>query len=461
MPYSSSVRLLAVVLGLLVGSTSLIPSTVHAQDERVIDEIVALVDGKIILRSDVDGYVLGLTQQQGMTYSDQLWMDALNQLIDQEVLTIHAQRDTTIQVTEDQVDQALNQRVRQLTSQVGSEQRLEEIYGKSIVQIKADLRKDFRDRLLAEQFRSRKMSNVRITPSEVERWFEQFPTDSLPTLPTTVRLSHIVRYPKASEQARKEALEIITSIRDSVTTGTSSFEDMARRFSDDTGSAADGGRISDISLDELVPEFAAVASRLPIGEISQPFETTFGFHVLRVNERRGDQVDFNHVLIRIDESQADPTQAIEYLSAVRDSILSRDIPFEVMARRNSEEASSAEMGGRVLDPQRGERDLFLNALGPSWQSTIDTMEVGEISQPAEAELLDGSRAYHIVELQKYAPEHRVSLGQDYQFIKERALQEKRSRVFREWIDRLREDVYIELRGKAERLSSALAQASSP
>jgi peptidyl-prolyl cis-trans isomerase SurA len=131
-----------------------------------------------------------------------------------------------------------------------------------------------------------------------------------------------------------------------------------------------------------------------------------------------------------------------------------------MARRNSEEESSADVGGRVLDPQAGERDLFLNALGPSWQSTLDTMEVGEISQPAEAELLDGSRAYHIVKLQKWAPEHRVNLEQDYQFIKERALQEKQSRVLREWTDRLRDDVYIELRGKARRLSSSLAEAPS-
>lgn len=458
--FPSSARFLPLLLGLLVTPLLAPAPAAQAQDGNVIDEIVAVVDGKIILRSDVDGYVLGLTQQQDMTYSDQLWMDALNQLVDQEVLTIHARRDTTIQITDDQVDQALDQRIRQLTSQVGSESRLEEIYGKSIVQIKADLRRDFRDRLLAEQIRGRKMNKVRITPTEVERWFEQFPTDSLPTLPTTVRVAHIVRYPKASKQARQEAMEIITSIRDSVVTGTTSLEEMARRFSDDTGSASDGGRISDIQLNELVPEFAAIASRLPIGEVSEPFETTFGFHILRVNERRGDEVDFNHVLIRVDESQADPTEAIEYLSAVRDSILTQEIPFELMARRNSEEEASAEVGGRVLDPQTRERDLFLSALGPSWQSTLDTMEVGEISKPAEAELLDGSRAYHIVKLQKWAPEHRVSLEQDYQFIKERALQDKQARVLREWIDRLREDVYIELRGKARRLSSSLAQAPS-
>src|SRR5690606_1519735 len=226
--------------------------SVHAQDGRVVDEIVAVVGDAIVLRSDVDGYVLGLTQQQGIPYSDELWVEALDQLINQEVLTIHARRDTTIEVTDDQVEQALDGRIQQLTRQVGSERRLEEIYGQNIVQIRADLREDFRDRLLADQLQNRKLSQIRVTPTEVQNWFAQFPTDSLPTLPTTVRVAHIVRYPKVSEQAKQEALDIVTTIRDSVVTGTSTLESMAQRYSEDPGSASQGGRIADIELSALV-----------------------------------------------------------------------------------------------------------------------------------------------------------------------------------------------------------------
>jgi peptidyl-prolyl cis-trans isomerase SurA len=429
------------------------PGPAQAQDPEVLDEIVAVVGGDVLLRSDVDGVVYGLMQQRSLPYSDELWMQALQELIDQKVLAVHAQRDTTIIVTDDQVNQALDQRIDQLTRQVGSQQRLEEMYGQTVLQIKADMRDDFRERLLADQFRNRRVSQIRVTPSEVNDWFRQFPTDSLPTLPEIVRLAHVVRYPKPSEAAQREALEIVSAIRDSVVTGGAPFEEMARRFSDDAGSAAQGGRIADIQLGDLVPEFSAMAARLTPGEISQPFRTTFGYHILRVNERRGDVVDFNHVLIQVDESTADPTAAIAFLSTIRDSILVRGAPFEIMARRHSEEAFSSELGGRVVDPSSGERDLFLEALGPTWQQTLDTLEVDEISHPAEVELLDGSRAYHIVHLQRRVPPHRVDILTDYERIEQLALQAKRTVELRDWLSQLRENVYVELRGKAARLEA--------
>ncbi len=267
-----------------------------------------------------------------------------------------------------------------------------------------------------------------------------------------MRLSHIVRYPRPSEAARQEAFEIATAIRDSIISGRSSLEAMARRFSEDPGSASAGGHIPDTRLGDLVPEFAAVASRIPIGEISQPFETPFGVHILRVNRRQGDVIDFHHILIRIDDSQADPAPVLAYLKAVRDSILTYNLPFGLMARRHSEEASTGPQGGRVVDPRTGERDLVRSALDPTWQRTIDTLQVGEISHPAEAVLLDGRRAYHIVRLDAFIPAHRVGLETDYARIEQLALQDKRNRVMRQWLNELRRSVVIWLHGKAKTLA---------
>lgn len=426
----------------------------RAQQGNVVDEIVAVVGDQIILRSDVDGYVVSAMRQQQMPYSEELWAQALRQLVDSKAMAVVAQRDTTIKVTDEQVEQALNQRLDQLRQQVGSEARIEELYGKSILQLKADMRDEFRTQLLGEQLQQRQLGKVRVGPSEVREWFEQFPTDSLPTLPEAVRVSHIVRYPELSQAARQEAFEVISTIRDSVVAKGASFEELARAFSDDPGSAPAGGRIEDTRLGDLVPEFAAIASRVPIGEVSQVFETPFGYHIVRVNERRGDVIDFNHVLIRIDDSQVNAEGAIEYLNVVRDSILAYAIPFEVMAKRHSEEEGTAALGGRVTDPRTGERDLFVNALGPQWQLTLDTLEVGEISEPAEVELLDGRRAYHIVLLQKRIPTHQWDFETDYQRIREYALQEKRARMMEEWLRGLREKVYIDLKGKAANLATA-------
>ncbi len=433
----------------------LVVHTAAAQSSRVVDEIVALVGNEIILKSEVDAMVANaLRQQPDIRYSEDVWMDALDQMINQHVMTVVAKRDTTISVTDDQVTQALDSRIDQMVRQVGGQARLEEIYGKSLVRIRSELRGDFRDQLLAEQVQQRKMQEIRITPSEVKEWFNQFPTDSLPMLPDLARLSHIVRFPAVTEEARQDAREIITAIRDSIVTSDATIEEMARAFSDDPGSASRGGRIEDTNLSDLVPEFAAVASRLPIGEISQPFESPFGIHILRVNERRGENVDFNHVLISIDDSRIDPQETIRFLDTVRDSIIVHGMPFELMAKRHSREERSARLGGRVVDPQAGERELVLESLGPLWREVIDTLEAGEISKPSRVELENNRQAYHIVRLHRRTPAHRVSLSTDYERIEQYALQDKRQRRMQEWLNQLREDVYVEFRGKAESLSVA-------
>jgi len=433
-----------------------LPSVTTQAQQEVIDEIVAIVgENKILLRSEIDALVTSISQQQEIQYSDELWYQTLQQLIDQEVLAEHARRDTNIVVTDDQVNQSLDQRIQIMSQQLGGETRLEEIYGQSVIQIRADLRDEIKNRLLAEQFQNTKLQSLRITPTEVREWFAQFPTDSLPVLPPIVRVSHIVKYPEILPEAREEALEIITAIRDSITVGGQSLEEMATRYSEDTGSIQTQGRYEDMLMGDLVPEFAAIAARIEPGDLSQPFQSPFGFHILRVNQRIGDVIDFSHVLINIDKSRSDPTKAIAELTSIRDSILTYDLPFELMATRHSEEESSAEIGGRVVDPNSGERDLFIDALGVDWKSTIDTLETGQISLPAEVTLLDGNLAWHLVLVQRKLPTHRVSIDTDYARIETLALDNKRNVEIRRWLDLLRYDVFIELRGKAQEIHTIL------
>jgi len=422
-----------------------------AQEEPILDEIVAVVGSYIILQSDVDGFAMGVMNQQELPYSQDLWKGSLDQLIAEKVLVIHARRDTNIVVTDQQVDQGLDAQIAQIQAQVGGQARLEELYGRTLLEVKADLREDFRDRLLADEFRRQKFAGLKATPSDVREWFNEIPTDSLPTLPDVVRVSHIVRMPLVTEAARVEANEIITAIRDSVVAGVISMEEMAELFSDDPGSASNGGLYEDMGLDEVVPEFAAMASQAVIGAYSRTFETEFGLHFLRVNARRGDRIDYNHILISFDDRKVDDEPAVSRLTVLRDSILTKGASFEVLAREESEEDLSKSQGGRVTDPSNGERNLYIEALGGFWQSTLSSLEVDHISEPSEVQLLDGRRAFHIVRLEARIPAHRVDITTDYEIIERRALQAKQGRVMDEWLESLKETVYIDIRGKAKEL----------
>ncbi|MDX1741459.1 MAG: peptidylprolyl isomerase, partial [Rhodothermales bacterium] len=234
-------------------------------------------------------------------------------------------------------------------------------------------------------------------------------------------------------------------IRESIVIGGASFEEMATLFSDDPGSASRGGLYQGAKISDFVPEFASVASRIAPGDVSQIFETEFGLHILRVNDRRGDVVDLNQILISFDPRKFDPTAAIEFLTVLKDSIETYDIPFAVLARENSEDESSANRGGRVFEPRTFEKNLYLESLGPRWQALLAVLEPGEISEPAEVDLLDGRRAYHIVKLHARIPAHRVSIETDYDMVQSLALRDKQAIEMRRWLDELRKSVYVQIR----------------
>ncbi|PSQ73999.1 MAG: peptidylprolyl isomerase [Bacteroidetes bacterium QH_6_64_77] len=407
------------LLGILVLLTGLAASPAHAQNVQVVDRIAAVVGDNLILKSEVDQLVRRQTRQQNQSYSHDLWMDALDQLVNQKLLAEKARRDTTITVSDQQLNSQLNRRIERLKQRAGGEAQLEKAYGKSILEIKERFREDLRGQILAQQLRRKRMQNINVTPSEVRRWFEEIPQDSLPRLPKTVRLSHVVRYPTPTEDARQEAKSLITSVRDSIVNGGASFEAMARQFSDPSAAGTPGGALTNVNLNDLVPEFAAVASRTPV-------------------------VDLNHILIKPESSTG--SRVKEYLSAVRDTLLNNEnVPFELMARRHSEDDRTAENGGRVTDPQSGTRDLVLDRLGPSWKRTIKKLEPGDISTPTKVQLLNGDEAYHIVRLERRVPAHRANLKQDYERIRQFALREKRNRKMDEWSSQLKEEIYVDIR----------------
>jgi len=425
-------------------------------ERKTLDRIVAVVNDHIILKSEIDqqvtDYMLQMRQQsqQEVQFSEDLWYTVLQNVVDRYVLLDKAREDS-ITVTDEQVDQQINQRIDQVVNQLGSEAAVERQLGKSIVQLRADLRENYREQMIVQQYRQQQMQQVQITRPEVREYFERIPADSLPTIPEQVAISQIVKIPPPLEDAEKAAFNFAQQLRDSILTHGKSIEELARRHSDGP-SASNGGRLPLMSLDDLVAEYSAAASALQPSEISNVVETSFGFHIIRLNRRVGDKIDTNHILISIDQESYDDQAAIDSLHVLRDSVLNNeDVNFSQLARDHSDDPQTAPQGGRILNPQTGERLIPLPNLDPALYRIVLLLdEPGDISEPKSFNTGSGNQsrtAYRIVRLDNRIPEHVANLKQDYDRIKNIALQEKQYYHIRDWIDKLKDEVYIEYRIK--------------
>jgi peptidyl-prolyl cis-trans isomerase SurA len=421
-----------------------------SQQKQVADKIIAVVNDRIILKSDVDAEVRQYLQQsqannQQMQFSEDLWYSALQSMVDSYVMLEQAEIDSVV-VSDEMVNRAMDNRINQMIQQAGSEDALEQALGNSIVQIRAEFREQFREQMTTQQLQQQKMTSVEITRPEVTDFFSQIPENQLPTIPEQVELSQIVVTPPELEDARDEALRKAEALRDSVVVHGKDFEEMARKYSDGP-SASRGGLLPMMPLGDLVANYSAAASALNPGEISQVVRTDFGYHVIRLNSRQGDNIETNHILIEVDDAGVDEDFAINKLEALKDSVLNHGASFRDLARRHSEDEATSSMGGRIMNTQTRERKMALSDLEPSlYRIALLLDEAGEISDPRPFTLPQTQRrAYRIVRLDAHYPEHVANLNDDYERIREIALQRKQMRVMNNWLEELRNMIYVDIR----------------
>jgi len=408
-----------------------------------LDMVVAIVNSNAILKSDVDQrYIQYMQSAEGTTFTEAMWYQILESMIDNYVLVEKAKIDSVV-VTDDEVNRSLEQRLQGMIQQVGSEQEVERMFSKSMVQIKAEYREIFREEMLAERARETQRQKIAITRQEVVRFFNQIPTDSLPTIPETVELAQIVAIPPPKADAENAVYQKAVAVRDSILNHGADFEAMARRYGED-GTARNGGALPMMPLSDLVSEFSAAASALEPGGISQVVKTSFGYHIIRLNRRVGDQIETNHILMRIRNTELDDQAAITRLNAIRDSLTTSTQTFFSLARRNSDDKNSSAFGGRLMNPQTGERRLPLEALDPALYRLALLLEVGDVSEPRVFDLPQtGQRAYRVVKLINRVPAHRANLDDDYALIENYALQRKQVVEMSEWMETLRKQVHIQ------------------
>ena len=435
-----------------------------------LDGIAAVVGDRVVLYSEVDALAqqTAASQQPPIAVSPELWSRALDQLIDRQIIIDNARRDTTITATDEEVRGEVDRNIQQLVQQTGSEAALEEAYGRPIADIRTSIVDDVRDDILLQRYRGRRLRAVATTPGEVEAWFQRIPEADRPQIPEQVRVAHVVRIPAPAPHARDQARAFTQALRDSIAAGQATLGDLANRYSTDPGNTnrdgtKNGGSYRNFSLRDLDPTFAAAAAALEPGGLSQVVESSFGFHVIRLDDRQGDRVSFSHILIPVSRAALDTDAARAMLTTLRDSVVTMGVPFEAIARRNSQDPYSAARGGFVSNPQTGERDIVLDALGAAWKATVDTMTVGEISGIAPVALLDASQTQvlHFVLLQKRTPAHTLNLDADYALLSEYALQDKRQKTLREWVDGLRRSTFVDIRATDRYLPASPTASTTP
>lgn len=430
---------------ILTGLTS-----VHAQSARVLDRIVAQVNDHVILKSDIDSLVKDIMlRDPSIRYDDIVWYEILETQIDKYVLIEQAAIDS-VTIDEADIERRLDDYIRQMVAQMGSESALEEAMGKSVFDYKNEWRPRVRENELASKVRENYRSKITITRREVEKFFSSIPPDSIPMIPEQVQMAHIVAIPPLSGDAKERAYAFASAIRDSILNHGVSIEDMARRHSADPTARQTGGMIPLMNMSDLVPEYSAAAAALEPGQISEVVETVFGYHVIKLNRRVADQIETYHVLIQISSSESEDEVAIRKLEAIRDSLINHGKSFTEMARRHSDDKATAPFGGRLMDPMTGDTMLDIDRLDPALYSMVILLDnVGDISDPRPYNVPPSSaqremrKAYRLVQLQKKIPEHRANLNDDYELIANFALQRKQIEMLSKYLDELRQNIYVE------------------
>lgn len=428
--------------GLLLVVLCLASWTAGAQQPagQVIDKIVAKVDNYVALKSELDLAYIDL-QSRGQ-FGSVTKCEVLRNLVQNKLMLAKAEIDS-ITVTDVEVSRELERRMQYMVAQLGGEEEIERYYNKPISQFKSELRGRMREQLLISRMQEHITKDVSVTPAEVRRFFNTIPADSLPYFSTEVTVGHIVKLPVVNKEQKQKVRQQLLDIRQRVLDNEVTFQEMAKEFSEDPGSAANGGELGFWKRGELAPQFEATALRLKPGEISQPVETEFGFHIIQLIERRGNTYNSRHILIKPNSSEADIQESETYLDSLRTVIQSGKISFSKAAKEYSEDKMTQSSGGYFVDASDAQR-ISVEDIDPSLYFVIDTMKVGNITKPIPYRTADGKAAVRIVYYKSKVNPHEANLQDDYQKIQAAAMNEKKNRLVDRWFNDAVREVFIDI-----------------
>lgn len=416
---------------------------VKAQPSKssMVDGLVAVVGDKIILKSDVESEYANWIAQ-GNDPDPDMKCIIIDQLLTNKLMLRQAELDS-LEVSDEEIEGQIDRRMRYFISMIGSREKLEEFYGKSILEIKEEFRPQIKEMVLAQKMQEQITQNVTISPREVQAYFAKVPADSIPYFDAEIEIGQIVLFPEIGPVQKEFTIEKLGDIRSRILKG-ENFTTLALLYSEDPGSAKEGGSLGFFGRGEMVPEFEAVAFKLKPGEISSVIRTKFGYHILQLVERRGDRVHCRHILIKPPVGNRELDGARIRLDSIRKEITAGNLDFTAAVRKHSEDEESKQNGGMLMEANSGSSTFTINQLTPDVYFAIDKLKPGEMSDPQPYSAPDGSRGFRVFYLKSRTSPHQANLDTYYARIQNAALSMKRIETVQAWFMKTKVKTYINI-----------------
>ncbi|SFQ65385.1 peptidylprolyl isomerase [Flavobacterium akiainvivens] len=418
-----------------------------------IDGVVSVVGDFVVLESDIDFSLIEL-QQQGIPTAEITRCQILGKLMEDRMYAHHAIQDSII-VTDAEINAEVASRMDFFVERLGSEKKVVEYFKKRDLEtLKADLFDIFKMQQLTERMRKKIVEEVEITPEEVRQFYTKFKPEERPVFGAEMEVAQIVIKPEISDAAKEETRERLRQIKKDVQAG-SSFYSKAVLYSEDRGSGSSGGYIPVNRKSKLVKEFKEAAFSTSEGEISEPFETEYGFHIIYVEKVRGQELDVRHILLKPRVSDDAKRKALEKIALIRQRIVSGEISFAEAARNESMEKETRQSGGQLINPYTLDTRFELTKMDPSIYNDVSNLKDNEVSKPIESDDPRYGLSFKLMTVTNRYEEHPADYARDYTKIKDLALQEKQMKEIEKWSASKIKDTYIKVNGEYEACDFAI------
>ena len=409
--------------------------------QEVIDQVVAIVGENPILYSEIQGQKLQILQQGG-ELDGNIDCYLIDEFMTQQLL-IHQAEIDSLEVTEEMVKVELDQRIQYFSAQVGGTEALEEFYGQSIEEIKEEFFEQIEDKMKAQKMQQEVTGNISVSPKEVRNFFYKIPFDSVPFINSKVKVSQLVIAPEITYRQKEATKKKLQKIKNRIYSNEISFAVAAEFYSNDPGSKANGGNFGWVNRGDFVPEFDAIAYTIPLNTVSDVFESPFGFHILKIEKRRGEQYYGSHILIKNEINEDDLKNLKERCTSIFDEIKADKISWVNAIKTHSTIKNNSE-NGIIFNESTGDMYWDMENIDKSLFVGINNIEIGEYSEPLYYQDSKGNIGYRILKLEDRTTPHKANLDDDYEYIQKFALNEKQINEMDDWVNKSAKNTYIEI-----------------